>query len=40
MLEKHHYKIDFSNINSVSISSGASTPNYIVDEIIEYLEKK
>lgn len=33
-------KIDFSNINSVSISSGASTPNYIVDEIIEYLEKK
>lgn len=29
--------IDFTNINSISISSGASTPNYIVDEIINYL---
>lgn len=26
-------------INSVSITSGASTPSYIVDEIIEYLKK-
>ena len=32
-------KIDFTNIKSVSISSGASTPAYLVDEIIEYLNK-
>ena len=33
-------KNELENINSVSISSGASTPNYIVDEIIEYLKAK
>ena len=27
-------------INSVSITSGASTPSYIVDEIIDYLKKQ
>ena len=27
------------NVNIVNISSGASTPAYIVDEIIEYLKK-
>ena len=32
-------KIDFTNVKSISISSGASTPSYLVDEIIEYLEK-
>ncbi|MGM9968979.1 MAG: 4-hydroxy-3-methylbut-2-enyl diphosphate reductase [Anaeroplasma sp.] len=31
-------KTIFNNINSVSISSGASTPNYLVDEIIEYIK--
>ena len=30
---------DFTNINEVSITSGASTPDYLVDEIIEYLKK-
>lgn len=30
---------DFKNINEINISSGASTPSYIVDEIINYLEK-
>ncbi|MBQ9449410.1 MAG: 4-hydroxy-3-methylbut-2-enyl diphosphate reductase [Acholeplasmatales bacterium] len=29
---------DFKNINTVSISSGASTPSYLVDEIIEYIK--
>lgn len=33
-------KLDFYNINSISISSGASTPEYIVKEIIEYLQSK
>ena len=33
-------KNELKNINSVSISSGASTPSYIVDEIIEYLKKQ
>ena len=28
------------NINCISISSGASTPSHIVDEIIEYLKQK
>lgn len=28
------------NISSVSISSGASTPDYIVDEIIDYIKNK
>ncbi|MDE7213684.1 MAG: 4-hydroxy-3-methylbut-2-enyl diphosphate reductase [Anaeroplasmataceae bacterium] len=32
-------EIDFKNINKVSITSGASTPDYIVDEIIEYLKR-
>ncbi len=31
---------DFSNINTINITSGASTPIDIVDEIIEYLSKK
>lgn len=31
--------IDFNNIKSVSITSGASTPDYIVDEAIEYLKR-
>ena len=30
---------DFNNINSIAITSGASTPSYIVDEIIEYVKK-
>ena len=29
-----------NNINSVSITSGASTPEFIVDEIIDYLENQ
>ncbi len=32
------YKLD--NINTISISSGASTPSYLVDEIINYLKVK
>ena len=32
-------QIDFTNVKSISISSGASTPSYLVDEIIEYLNK-
>ncbi|MBR6071482.1 MAG: 4-hydroxy-3-methylbut-2-enyl diphosphate reductase [Acholeplasmatales bacterium] len=31
---------DLKNVNVVNISSGASTPDYIVDEIIDYLKKK
>lgn len=31
--------INFNNIKSVSITSGASTPDYIVDEAIEYLKR-
>ena len=31
--------IHFQKIKSVSITSGASTPDYIVDEIIEYLKR-
>lgn len=31
---------DLKNVNTINISSGASTPDYIVDEIIEYLKKK
>ena len=31
-------KSKLKGINSISISSGASTPSYIVDEIIEYLK--
>lgn len=30
-------KNELKNVNSISISSGASTPDYIVNEIIEYL---
>ena len=30
---------ELKDINSVSITSGASTPGYLVDEIIEYLNK-
>lgn len=33
-------KNELKNITSVSISSGASTPSYIVDEIIEYLKRQ
>ena len=32
-------QVDFKNINKVSITSGASTPDYIVDEIIEFLKR-
>ena len=31
---------DFNNINKISITSGASTPEFITDEIIKYLESK
>ncbi|MDE6655563.1 MAG: 4-hydroxy-3-methylbut-2-enyl diphosphate reductase [Anaeroplasmataceae bacterium] len=31
--------IDFKDIKSISITSGASTPDYIVEEIIEYLKR-
>ena len=31
---------NFDGINTINISSGASTPSYLVDEIIEYLEEK
>lgn len=31
---------DFSNIKSVNITSGASTPEYLTEEIIEFLRKK
>lgn len=34
-LKKHN----LANIKSVSVTSGASTPDYIVDNIIEYLKK-
>lgn len=30
---------DLKNVNTINISSGASTPSYIVDEIINYLEE-
>ena len=30
-------KYPLNNINKISISSGASTPSYLVDEIINYL---
>ncbi len=32
-------KINLTSINSISITSGASTPEYIVNEIIEYLKR-
>lgn len=35
---KDLYHMDLSEIKSVSISSGASTPNELVDEIIDYLK--
>lgn len=31
---------DLNNVNVVNISSGASTPDYIVDEIIKYIKKR
>jgi 4-hydroxy-3-methylbut-2-enyl diphosphate reductase IspH len=31
--------IDFSNVNTVALTSGASTPKTIVDAIINELEK-
>lgn len=31
---------DFKGINTINITSGASTPSDIVDEIIKYLEEK
>ncbi len=30
---------DFKNINTISITSGASTPSILVDEIIKYIKK-
>lgn len=32
-------KSDLENIKTVSVSSGASTPNYLTKEVIEYLKK-
>ena len=37
---KELYNYSFDNINSISISSGASTPKYLVDEVIEYINNK
>ena len=34
------YNYDFSNINEINITSGASTPKYIVDEVISFLKDK
>mgnify|MGYP002622435482 CR=1 FL=1 len=31
---------DFKDINKINISSGASTPDYLVDEVINYLENR
>lgn len=31
---------NFNDIKSVSVTSGASVPSYLVDEVIEFLEKK
>lgn len=31
--------IDLSNVNIMGITAGASTPKWIIDEVIEYLEK-
>lgn len=36
---KDLYDYDFANINSISITSGASTPSILVDEIINYISK-
>lgn len=33
-------KSELTNVNIINISSGASTPSYIVDNIIEYLKSK
>lgn len=34
------YDYDFSNIKEVNITSGASTPDYITNDVIEYLKNK
>lgn len=34
------YNYDFTNVNEINITSGASTPKYIVDEVIKYLNEK
>jgi 4-hydroxy-3-methylbut-2-enyl diphosphate reductase IspH len=31
---------DFKNINTINITSGASTPSDVVDEIINFLKSK
>ena len=31
---------DFSKINTLAITSGASTPSYVVDEVIDFLKSK
>ena len=31
--------LDLNNIESISITSGASTPNYLIEEIVDYLKK-
>ena len=33
-------KIDFSNIKSIGVTSGASTPKHLVDEVIDELNKR
>ena len=33
-------EFDFSKINNLAITSGASTPSYVVDEVIDFLKSK
>lgn len=32
-------KLDLNDLSSISITSGASTPSYLIDEIVDYLKK-
>ena len=34
------YDYDFSNIKEINITSGASTPDYITNDVIDYLKNK